>query len=137
MRVAHVPDQDPPTLAVTGAVGPAQVKDLQASILEAVVAGSDSDLVLDMRAVTTFDDTALHALTVGRSRAKFLGHKIVVLDETRGAVTTSLRRSGLIFRFPVYADGPAANAGLAQARAALEKRTVREGAGRADSSSSG
>lgn len=137
MHVAHVPDQDPPTLAVTGAVGPAHVQDLQASILEAVVAGGDSDLVLDMRAVTTFDDAALSALTVGRSRAKFLGHKIVVLDEARGAVITSLRRSGLIFRFPVYADGEAANAGLAEARVALEKRTVREGAGMAAGSSPG
>src|SRR5205814_2299943 len=75
--------------------------------------------LLDARQVSAFDDAALPALTAGRSRAKYLRRRLVVLDGDGGAVSASLRRSGLRFRFPVYTDASAAQEGLAAERADL------------------
>jgi anti-anti-sigma regulatory factor len=102
-------------LTASGTIGVAELPELRTRLLEAID-GGDFDLLLDARQVSAFDDAALPALTAGRSRAKYLRRRIVVLDGEGGAVSASLRRSGLRFRFPVYADAPAAKEGLAAER---------------------
>ena len=106
-------------LIARGSIGIAELPELRARLMEAI-GGGGFDLLLDARHVSAFDDAALPALTAGRSRAKYLGRHLVVLDGEGGAVSTSLRRSGLRFRFPVYGDAAAARDGLAADRAALE-----------------
>jgi anti-anti-sigma regulatory factor len=105
-------------LTASGAIGAAQLPELRARLLEAID-GGDFDLLLDARQVSAFDDAALPALTAGRSRAKYVRRHLVVLDGEGGAVSASLRRSGLRFRFPVHADASAAHEGLATGRADL------------------
>lgn len=105
-------------LTASGSIGGAELPELRARLLEAIE-GGEFDLLLDARQVSAFDDAALPALTAGRSRAKYLRRRLVVLDGEGGAVSTSLRRSGLSFRFPVYADADAAERGLAADRERL------------------
>lgn len=104
------PRPDERTLVVEGAISGADVAGLRSSIIAAL--GDGHDIVLDVRGVTSFDDAATPALTAARSRAKHLKHRIVVLDGEDGPTTRSLRRSGHIFRFPVFTDGSAALAAL-------------------------
>jgi anti-anti-sigma regulatory factor len=110
-------------LTASGAIGVAELPELRARLLEAI-GGGDFDLLLDARQVSAFDDAALPALTAGRSRARYLRRHLVVLDGEGGAVSASLRRSGLRFRFPVYADASAAQEGLAAERADRAARSV-------------
>src|SRR3954471_7947792 len=106
-------------LTASGTIGMAELPELRTRLLEAIGAGGlDFDLLLDARQVSVFDDAALPALTAGRSRAKHLRRRLLVLDGEGGAVSASLRRTGLLFRFPVYADASAAREGLAAERAA-------------------
>jgi anti-anti-sigma regulatory factor len=105
-------------LAASGTIGVAELAELRTRLLEAIDGGG-FDLLLDARQVSAFDDAALPALTAGRSRAKYLRRRLVVLDGEGGAVSASLRRSGLRFRFPVYPDASAAQEGLAAERADL------------------
>jgi anti-anti-sigma regulatory factor len=109
-------------LTASGTIGIAELPELRTRLLEAID-GGDFDLLLDARQVSAFDDAALPALTAGRSRAKYLRRHIVVLDGEGGAVSASLRRSGLRFRFPVYADASAAREGLVAQRADLAARS--------------
>src|SRR4051794_21246374 len=103
-------------LTASGDIGAAELPELRAGLVEGFDGGY-SDLLFDGREVTAFDDAALPALTAARSRGKFIRRHLVVLDGDDGAVTASLRRSGLLFRFPVYADAAAAHEGLAADRA--------------------
>ena len=109
-------------LTVSGPVGSAQASELRLRLLEEVGHGGGCDVILDTRQVSSFDDAALVALTAGRSRAKFLHHRIVLVDGQDGSTVRSLRRSGHIFRFPVYADAAAAGEGLSADRSALAAR---------------
>jgi len=107
-------------LTASGTIGVAELPQLRTRLLEAIGRGGLAfDLLLDARQVTAFDDGALPALTAGRSRAKYVRRHLVVLDGEGGALSASLRRSGLRFRFPVYADASAAHEGLAAQRADL------------------
>jgi anti-anti-sigma regulatory factor len=110
-------------LTASGAIGVAELPELRARLLEAI-GGGDFDLLLDARQVSAFDDAALPALTAGRSRARYLRRHLVVLDGEGGAVSASLLRSGLRFRFPVYADASAAHENLAAERADLAAHGV-------------
>jgi anti-anti-sigma regulatory factor len=105
-------------LTASGVIGAAEQPELRARLLEAI-GGGDADVLLDARHVSTFDDAALPALTVGRSRAKHVRRRLVILDAEGGALSASLRRSGLRFRFPVYADVSSAEDGLKAERADL------------------
>ncbi|HKG49428.1 MAG TPA: STAS domain-containing protein [Actinomycetales bacterium] len=107
-------------LTVTGDVGAADVVELQACLVEAATEG-DADVVLDARGVTSFADSALAALTAGRSRTKSRHHRMAILDGDGGAITVSLHRTGRQFRFPVYGDATAATRGLSADRAALAR----------------
>lgn len=64
--------------------------------------GHAGDLVIDARAVTSFQDAAMAALSSARLRARHLGASVVVVDAADGALGLSLRRTGLAFRFPRY-----------------------------------
>jgi hypothetical protein len=88
------------------------------------VENTDGDVVMDAGAVVSVGDEALVALTAARSRAKFLRHRIVVVDHPGGAITAALRRSGLRSRFPVYGDVAAAAEGLEADRAARRRLTL-------------
>jgi anti-anti-sigma regulatory factor len=103
---------------LSGTVTGADTPELRVRLCEALGVGQH-DVMLDARRVTTFDDAALTALTAARSRAKSQHHRIVALDRDDGALTTSLRRTGLISRFPVYPDATTAVAALAADRAEL------------------
>jgi hypothetical protein len=115
-------DRERHVLAVTGVVGAADADVLADQLVAAVDDGGDHDVLLDVRAVTSFDDGAMVALTRGRSRAKYLRHRIVVLDEDGGAVTRALHRTGHALRFPVYRDAATATAALSADRVALAHR---------------
>jgi anti-anti-sigma regulatory factor len=118
MELHRNDNQTEHVLTASGTIGVTELPELRTRLLEAID-GGDFDLLLDARQVSAFDDAALPALTAGRSRAKYLRRRIVVLDGEGGAVSASLRRSGLRFRFPVYADASAAQKGLAAERADL------------------
>jgi anti-anti-sigma regulatory factor len=107
-------------LTVTGDVGAADVAELQAALVKAATEG-DADVLLDGHGVTSFADSALAALTAGRSRTKSRHHRIAILDGDGGAITASLHRTGRQFRFPVYADASAATLRLSADRAALAR----------------
>jgi anti-anti-sigma regulatory factor len=124
MELHRNDNQTEHVLTASGAIGIAELPELRTRLLEAIgSAGLDFDLLLDARHVSAFDDAALPALTAGRSRAKHLRRHLVVLEGEGGAVSASLRRSGLLFRFPVYADASAAREGLAAERAELQARS--------------
>jgi anti-anti-sigma regulatory factor len=116
MELHRNDNQTEHVLTASGTIRVAELPELRTRLLEAID-GGEFDLLLDARQVSAFDDGALPALTAGRSRAKYLRRRIVVLDGEGGAVSASLRRSGLRFRFPVYADASAAREGLAAQRA--------------------
>ena len=118
MELHRNDNQSEHVLTASGNIGVAELPELRTRLLEAIDGGG-FDLLLDARQVSAFDDAALPALTAGRSRAKYLRRHLVVLDGDGGAVTASLRRSGLLFRFPVYPDASAARDGLAAQRADL------------------
>jgi anti-anti-sigma regulatory factor len=118
MELHRNDNQTEHVLTATGTIGVSDLPQLRTRLLEAMD-GGDVDLLLDARQVSAFDDAALPALTAGRSRAKYVRRHLVVLDGDGGAVTASLRRSGLLFRFPVYPDASAAREGLAAQRADL------------------
>jgi anti-anti-sigma regulatory factor len=108
-------------LTASGVIGAAELPELRARLVEAFD-GGETDVLLDAHEVSAFDDAALPALTAARSRAKFIRRHLVVLDGEDGAVSASLRRSGLRFRFPVYAGAAEAHQGLAAGRAELDAR---------------
>lgn len=83
-------------------------------------------------------------LVAARARAKAHRRRLVLVDDEAGLVTRTLHRTGLIHRFPVYADVGAASAGLSADRAARARLSTgfsrlpapRAGAGRARSDGS-
>jgi anti-anti-sigma regulatory factor len=121
MELHRNDNQTEHVLVASGTIGVAELPELRTRLLEAIGHdGLDFDLLLDARQVSAFDDAALPALTAGRSRANYLRRHLVVLDGEGGAVSASLRRSGLRFRFPVYPDAAAAQEGLAAERTERE-----------------
>lgn len=112
------------TVTVTGAVEAVDVPQLRERLIHEVDRDR-GDVLLDMRGATAVDDLLMSALTVARSRAKWLRHRVVVLDDADGPTAVSLRVHGMQFRIPVYADADCATAGLAADRAARERLTVR------------
>jgi anti-anti-sigma regulatory factor len=123
MELHRNDNQTEHVLTASGVIGAAELPELRAVLLEAI-GGGGVDVLLDARQVSAFDDAALPALTAARSRAKYVGRRIVVVDGDGGAVSASLRRSGLRFRFPVYADVSAAQDGLSSERADLAAHGV-------------
>ena len=108
MHVTHstVPQPSPhQVLVLSGPVAPADTDHLRGWCYRALTEPSGGDLVVDVRAVTAFDDAAMAALSSGRLRARHLARHLVVVDAVDGALATSLRRTGLAFRFPRY-DSP-------------------------------
>jgi anti-anti-sigma regulatory factor len=125
MKLHRNDNQTEHVLTASGTIGAEQLPELRTRLLEAIGRGGLAfDLLLDARQVSAFDDAALPALTAARSRAKYVGRRIVVVDGDGGAVSASLRRSGLRFRFPVYADVSAAQDGLSSERADLAAHGV-------------
>lgn len=108
MHVTHTTAAQPAphqVLTLSGPVGPADTDHLRGWCYHALTEPSGGDLVLDVRAVTAFDDAAMAALSSGRLRARHLARHLVLVDAADGALATSLRRTGLAFRFPRY-DSP-------------------------------
>ena len=111
MQIHRTDDATEHIVTVEGSVSAAQAEELRVHLFEAL-SRSDTDVVLDAREATAFDDAALTALTAARSRARFHQHRIVVVDREGGPLSASLHRTGLLFRFLVYPDPAAAAAGL-------------------------
>ena len=121
----HTSRTDTPTeavLAVTGDVSASDTLQLRTRMFD-VLHDGEHDLFLDARNVTAFDDAAFAAFVAGRSEAKFRQRRLVVLDAADGVVARSLRRTGLIFRFPVFRDTAAATAALASDRSTVALRS--------------
>jgi anti-anti-sigma regulatory factor len=112
-------------LAVSGRVGPAQMPELRTRLVDAIDR-TDGDVLIDTHHVTAFDDTALVALTAARKRAKFLRHRIAILDAEDSPVALSLRRTGMHIRLPVYPDAATAAHHLAADRAARARLTLHQ-----------
>ena len=110
-------------LSLSGDVGPAQVPQLRARLVEAVNR-ADSDILIDTHHVTAFDDAALAALTAARKRARFLRHRILILDAADGHVARSLCRAGMHIRMPAYPDAATAAQHLAADREARARLTL-------------
>ncbi len=118
-----------PTHTVVTAAGrftDAETVELRRRLVDAV-GRSTGDVVVDVRAVTSFDDGCLAAFTGARSRAKFLRRRLAVVDADGGAVSLALRRSGLHARIGSYPDVDAARAGLVEGRAARARLTLHLG----------
>ncbi|PPK93521.1 anti-anti-sigma regulatory factor [Kineococcus xinjiangensis] len=94
--------QDHRVLVVSGEVGADDVIDLREGLEQAAEEGGD--VLLDAHGVTRFDDAARAALVSGRSRAKFHGNRLMVLDSPDGRVRASLLSWGLQTRIPTYDD---------------------------------
>jgi hypothetical protein len=109
------------TITLTGQVAAADVGRLRSEFIDALHDGR-RDLLVDMHQVTAFADNASAALVGGRAEAKFRRRRLVVLDAEDGAAAASLRRTGLIFNIPVYADQRAADEAIEAVRAALRHR---------------
>jgi anti-anti-sigma regulatory factor len=110
-------------LALSGHIGPAQMPELRARLVDAVTR-TEGDVLIDTRQVTAFDDTALVALTAARKRAKFLRHQILILDSADGHVARSLRRAGMHIRMPAFPDAATAAQHLAADRDARARLTL-------------
>lgn len=110
-------------LALSGRIGPAQMPELRALLVDAVDR-TDGDILIDTHDVTAFDDVVLVALVAARGRAKFRRHRILVLDAVDGLVARSLRRTGLDIRIPVYPDAATAARHLAADRAVRARLTM-------------
>ncbi|NHC46930.1 STAS domain-containing protein [Motilibacter aurantiacus] len=121
MRTSRTDTPTGAVLTLSGEVATTDTRQLGAELVDAFDAGGQ-DLFLDAHGVTGFEDEALAALVVGRARAKAGQHRLVILDVEDGPVAQSLRRTGLLFRFPVFADSGAAAAGLSADRAAVALR---------------
>ncbi|NHC14824.1 STAS domain-containing protein [Motilibacter deserti] len=110
-------------LAVGGDVLEADAQRLASVVLDAVNAHDDRrDVMIDAHGVTAFPDSAFWALVRGRSRAKWKGRRLVVLDSPEGVLARHIRSHGQQDRLPVYADAAVAATALSQAR-----RVLREG----------
>lgn len=110
-------------VTVSGVIDDNDADELRTQFLEALE-NADGDIVMDAGHVDSIGDAALVALTAARSRAKSLRHRVVVVDGSHGAVTAALRRTGLRYRFPVYADLAAAGEGLEADKAARRRLTL-------------
>jgi hypothetical protein len=109
------------TITLTGEVAAADVRRLRSEFIDALRDGR-RDLLVDVHQVTAFADNASAALVGGRAEATFRRHRLVVLDAEDGPTAASLRRTGLIFNIPVYADQRAADEAIEAVRAALRHR---------------
>jgi len=121
VHVTHttVPQPSPhQVLEVSGPVTPADTDHLRGWCYHALTEPSGGDLVVDVRAVTSFDDAAMAALSSGRLRARHLARHLVLVDAVDGPLATSLRRTGLAFRFPRYDTPELAAQALASERTA-------------------
>jgi hypothetical protein len=121
----HISPLDLPTAVVTvsGPCTRTDLDELRLALVDAVDAtAAETDLLVDVHAVTSFDDECLPAFVAARSRAKWNRRSLAVLGGVGGPVEVSLRRSGQILRIPVHGD-------VSAAREAL--RGQRPGVGRA------
>ncbi|TNM67296.1 hypothetical protein FHN55_10885 [Streptomyces sp. NP160] len=143
MKILHATTGDASVVTLSGDIGASDTDRLRGAAYEALAASADAhrhasasqvqlhgttggdrqrdhagDLLVDASAVTSFDDAAMAALSSARTRARHLGAQIVVTDQVDGALSLSLRRTGLAFRFPQFESLEAATAFLEQARAA-------------------
>lgn len=109
-------------ITLAGEVRADDVPRLRAALTDALEDG-ERDVFLDARALQSFADAATPALVGGLSRAKARRHRLVVVDAADGALATSLRRTGLLFKLPVYADAEAAQAGVGEVREAVRRRS--------------
>jgi anti-anti-sigma factor len=110
-------------VSVFGTIDDDDADELRTQLLDALE-NSDGDVVMDAGQVDAIGDPGLVALTAARSRAKFLRHRVVLVDGPDGAVTAALRRTGLRYRFPVYADLAAAGEGLEADKEARRRLTL-------------
>jgi anti-anti-sigma regulatory factor len=110
-------------LTVSGVVDDTETPELQTQLLD-VLEHADGDIVMDACHVEAIGDPALVALTAARSRAKHLRHRVVVVDRPDGAMTAALRRTGLLFRFPVFAELADADEGLQADKTARRRLTL-------------
>lgn len=147
MRAQHTANSVASVMTLTGEITAADTDRLRAQAYEALAlsgeehrrasllqapmdgaAGGDrqrthaGDLLVDAVSVTSFDDAAMAALSSARTRARYLGAQVVVIDQVAGALSLSLRRTGLAFRFPRFESLEAATAHLEQARRARSRK---------------
>ncbi|MFN8074680.1 MAG: STAS domain-containing protein [Kineosporiaceae bacterium] len=113
---------DTTVITLSGHVGRLDVAQLRAELVGALDDG-EHDVFLDARGLGSFDDLASAALVGARSRAKARRRRLVVLDAADGVLATSLRRTGLLFKLPFYADAEAAASGIGAEREAVRRRT--------------
>jgi hypothetical protein len=113
-------DRDHCVLVVSGSISTVDVPRVRGRILD-LFGECDGDLLLDLRRAGPVCDHLVAALAAGRTRAKLHGRNLVVIDDSEGAVTASLRRQKMHFRIPIYGDPDAALAGVRGDRRALDE----------------
>lgn len=143
MRTQHTTTSDASVVTLTGDISAADTDRLRGAAYKALASSAEAhrhasasqvqlhgatggdrqrdhagDLLVDASAVTSFDDAAMAALSSARTRARHLGAQLVVIDQVDGALSLSLRRTGLAFRFPRFESVEAATASMEQARSA-------------------
>lgn len=115
MQILRTEPTSDDVITLSGDIRPSDVASLRHALVDAVD-GTSTDLLIDARTVTAFDERGLTALTAARTRAKFRRRGIVVLDAEGGPVEAALRRSGHLLRLPVYPDLTTARSALASRR---------------------
>lgn len=129
-RRDHDPDH---VLVIDGDVSAADRRALTEAIIDALEpetaatasepsARAGTDVILDARRARSFDLDALQALVAARARAKWLRHRIVVVDD--GALHVALLSSGLHAKFPIFATPEQAHEGLETLRARRRQAAV-------------
>jgi anti-anti-sigma regulatory factor len=103
-------------VALSGAIAAGDVAALRLALVAAVDA-IDTDLILDARAVTAFDEACLPALVAARSRAKWRRRFVAVIGTLGDPIEIVLRRTAPRSAFPVVADLAVARGALAEFRA--------------------
>ena len=102
MTIKRKRAQDHRVLVVSGEVGADDVQELRTALEQAADEGGD--VLLDAHGVTRFDEAARAALVSGRSRAKFHGNRLMVLDAPDGRVRAGLLSWGLQTRILTFDD---------------------------------
>lgn len=117
---AHDPQSLVTVVTVSGTVDAVDVPPLQDQVME-LLDLNQGDVLIDLHWVTAVDDALAAGLAAMRSRSRFVGRRVVVVDDADGATLALLRRHGMHFRIPVYLEVDAATTGLRADREARDR----------------
>jgi hypothetical protein len=115
----HISLPDATTAAITlrGEVGHTDLLTLRQALLAAVDrTAPQTELLVDARGVTSFDDCGISAFSAAWSRTEWSLRLITVLADEGSPIEVALRRLGHLRRITVHPDAPAAHEAIKRPR---------------------